>query len=308
MMEALLLGCAAVLALARFGPRLVRRLPPVTATWLLGATAVTMAASTLWVLGILAFTAIAQVPLVAAAGDWSRPILRATDPIPTWVGVACGLLWVAAAGLGGRGVRRRLRALAALRRVGDRFGAAESLVILDLDRAEAFATPAGPGRVYVTTGMLKALRPDERRAVLAHEFSHLAHRHTWWVLAGDLCAIVNPLLTPTARALAHAVERWADEDAARVVGDRRTVARAVARAALHANAGRAATVVMSGSTSAVGGRVPDRVAALLVPAPRPRPVPAFIVAALLLVSIASAVTVQGHTEAFFDNASAGTRR
>ena len=54
----------------------------------------------------------------------------------------------------------------------------------------------------------------------------------------DLAAAINPTLRPTARALRHTVERWADEDAADAVADRRTVARALARAALAAHAHR----------------------------------------------------------------------
>src|SRR4051812_28014320 len=237
---AVLLGAAATLALAGFGPGLSQRLPPPIATRLLGAAAVVIAAITLWVLGVLAFTAIAQVPLVAAFGDWSTTILRATDPVPMWVGIASGLIWLGLAGLALRGFVRRIAALRALRRLDRSLAAPGSLVILESDRPDAFSTPGHRGRVYVTTSMLRVLRPDERRALLAHEASHLAHRHAWWLIASDLAAVVNPLLVPTARAIAHGVERWADEDAARDLGDRGAVARAVARAALHVHAAGAA--------------------------------------------------------------------
>ena len=67
--------------------------------------------------------------------------------------------------------------------------------------------------------------------LIAHEQSHRAHRHTWWTLAADLAAAVNPPLRPTARGVRDATERWADKDAARIT-DRRLVAATIARVAL----------------------------------------------------------------------------
>jgi hypothetical protein len=45
-------------------------------------------------------------------------------------------------------------------------------------------------------------------------------------------ARANPFLRPLRTAVSYAAERWADEDAARTVGSRRTVARAIGKAAL----------------------------------------------------------------------------
>jgi hypothetical protein len=80
--------------------------------------------------------------------------------------------------------------------------------------------------------MLRLLDASERRAVLAHEQAHLRHNHHLAVSVAGAAAAVNPLLRPAASAVTYLVERWADEDAATVVGDRGLVARAVARAAL----------------------------------------------------------------------------
>src|SRR5262249_42248568 len=57
---------------------------------------------------------------------------------------------------------------------------------------------------------------------------HLVHRHAWWLLGADLAAAANPLLRPTAAVIGQAVERWADEDAAASIGDRRAAAPAPA--------------------------------------------------------------------------------
>jgi Zn-dependent protease with chaperone function len=142
--------------------------------------------------------------------------------------------------------------------------AADGLVVVDSDRAEAFATPGWSGRIVVTTGLLCALSTTQRRAVLEHERSHVRHRHAWWLLAADLAAAANPLLRASARTVAHTVERWADEDAADALADRRLVAGALGRAALLTTARAPAP---SPALSALGGQVPDRVRALLEPRP-----------------------------------------
>src|SRR5713101_857029 len=78
---------------------------------------------------------------------------------------------------------------------------------------------------------------------------------------------------PAARAVEYTVERWADERAATVVGDRRLVAQAIGRAALAAKANRprratpdALGAVFSGTRTrahARAGPVPRRVCALI---------------------------------------------
>ena len=114
--------------------------------------------------------------------------------------------------LGAQAIRvivQRCRALLAVQRNCQHLPGTSSLVVVDTDDLDAFTTPQRRGRIVVTTGLLRALDPAERRVVLAHEASHLEHRHPWWVLAAELAAAVNPLLGPTARTAAHAVERWA---------------------------------------------------------------------------------------------------
>jgi Zn-dependent protease with chaperone function len=171
--------------------------------------------------------------------------------------------------------------------------------VVDDQRPDAFTTPQPAGRIVVTPGLLHALTDQERRVVLAHEASHLLHRHAWWLLAADLAAAANPLLRPTARAAARCVERWADEDAATTTGDRRAAARALARTALLTRnpdlAGRLAL-------SATGGNVPARVRALMAPPPPARPASVAVLAALLLVLCAATVTVQHRGEQLFEHA------
>jgi beta-lactamase regulating signal transducer with metallopeptidase domain len=141
-----------------------------------------------------------------------------------------------------------------------------------------------------------ALTEAEREIVLAHERSHRLHQHAWWRLAVDLAAAINPLLRPTARAVTHMTERWADEDASRIA-DRRMVAVTIGRVAL------LRTHRPSASTpAATGGQVPQRVRALLDPPPRTRP--AHLLAVLLLLAAVACTTlaVERTGEALFENA------
>ena len=177
---------------------------------------------------------LASATAYACCGPWLGRTLRPATAVrlltPAAVLVTAAL-WFAAAVAAFTWIGQDAATGRAARRVV-LFGDPGSLVVLDSDMPDAFTTPEATGRIVVTRGMLRALPADERAALLAHERSHLSHRHAWWATAADLAARANPTLVPTARTLRNAVERWADEDAAARLGDRRLVARALARAAL----------------------------------------------------------------------------
>jgi hypothetical protein len=80
--------------------------------------------------------------------------------------------------------------------------------------------------------MLHTLGPAERRVMLAHERSHLRHRHDRYRRLARFATRLNPLMAPAVGATDFLLERWADEDAARTVGNRGLTARAIARAAV----------------------------------------------------------------------------
>jgi Zn-dependent protease with chaperone function len=294
---AVLVALAVSLLVAAAGPGLGRRLPPAAATRLLVPASVLVAACSVLVLGVTAFTWVGQLPPIAALGQWSAADLRSADPIPTGIAAASAALLLPAAGWWLVVVAHRCRALIAVHRSCRHLTAPGALVVLDDRRPEAFTTPQPAGRIVVTTGLLRALNGDERRVVLAHETSHLLHRHTWWLLAADLAAAANPLLRPTARAAARCVERWADEDAATTVGDRRMAARALARTALLTR-----NPDLAGTLAATGGDVPTRVRALLAPPPPRRPASVAAVAALLLVLSIATIVVQHRGEQLFEHA------
>ncbi|QNJ91406.1 M48 family metalloprotease [Mycolicibacterium fluoranthenivorans] len=142
-------------------------------------------------------------------------------------GICSGLLLLALRHL--MRVRMSVRAGRAIRcGAADKDGA---VVIVEDDRPDAFAVPGRAGGLIVlTTGLTAVMTAAERRAVIDHERAHLRQRHHFHVQAVELAACINPLLRPWTRVVRLAVERSADEHAAR--GGRGNAARAIARAAL----------------------------------------------------------------------------
>ncbi|PSM37646.1 hypothetical protein C6Y14_40725 [Streptomyces dioscori] len=243
-----------------------QRLHPRTATRLLTGLAVVMAVCSTVCLGLLMVVGTAQLPGNPLPDGWSDPEVREAVPydeiagklaIPALLAVllVCGrTLWRH------RRVRRRAHlALADL--------PGTEVAVLPDEVPYAYALPGGRrDRVVVTTALLSCLEPAERRALFAHERAHLAARHHRFLLAARLAARANPFLRPLCTAVSYTAERWADEEAARVVGSRRAVACAIGKAALVSRG----TPVPTLAGLAAPGPVPRRVAALLGPAPVPR--------------------------------------
>ncbi|HEX8859554.1 MAG TPA: M48 family metalloprotease [Actinomycetes bacterium] len=103
-------------------------------------------------------------------------------------------------------------------------------------RPFAYTLGGRAGGVVVSHGLLSLLDRDERDAVLAHERAHLRLRHhrlLWFgqVVSAALGAAV-PAAGEAAASLARELEVIADQAAASEMGERRVVARALAKAAL----------------------------------------------------------------------------
>ncbi|GGU50629.1 M56 family metallopeptidase [Streptomyces violascens] len=271
------------------------RLPPRLATWLLTVAAVVLAAASSLVLGMLAITGLIRFPLLAelAHGRWSAQVAQHHDPASLSVGLLAGALLTAAATAAGVALWRRVRTLVAAAAEAACLPGPDELVVVEDPAAEAYAIPGLPGRIVVSTGMLEALDANEHKILLAHERAHLAHHHYLFVAVVQLAATANPLLRPLADTVTYTVERWADESAATVIGDRRQVAHTVGKAALAAKRARAHTWIPTAALGILGrfsqagpGPVPRRVAALLAPPLRNRPLP---LAGILAVLAASTV-------------------
>ncbi|MET8859383.1 M56 family metallopeptidase [Streptomyces sp. NPDC004579] len=244
--------------------RLAAVLPPREACWTLTAAALLMAGGTIAVLiglfHVPFLASLEQVPLRRVLEVW---------PAAVPVAVAAGSVMLVQVVLvlrrwfQHRSVLERAWQLAA-QGTGD-----GDLLVVPGDEVDAFALPGHrgrAGRIMVTSGMLRALKPGEREVLLAHERAHLSGRHHVFSAVVDLSAAVHPALRSLRASLLFHLERWADEAAAAAVGNRKLAAAAIARAALVGSRNRDT----SGGhplLSVTSGPVPRRVEALLLPEP-----------------------------------------
>jgi Peptidase family M48 len=245
-------------------PRLARQLPPAAATWLLSGGALLAAIGSTATLALLGLTLVGQAPVLADSGRWSDDALRALSPVPA------AIAGLAVAGLGalmpcvGHVVVQRVQALRDAYRLARLLPPLGSeLVVTNEPTSQAYAVPGWPGRIVISAGLLRRLDAEERRAVLAHERSHLAHRHHIHQAVAQIAASANPLLRLIPPAVALTCERWADEDAATTCR-REAVANAVTRAAVARPSPSTSAVVLA----AAAGDVTHRVGALEAPPPR----------------------------------------
>lgn len=248
-----------VVALSRTG---VGRLSPRPGAWALTVTAVALGVSTVGALMLLAFPLAARIPLVAELGQWQAHSVAQRTPVPVWLSTVA---MVAVAWLGWRAVRELHRlgrecheVVCAQARLAE-CGSGEVIVIDEaVPRAHAVSrTITRQGRVVVTSAMLDLLDDEERAAVVAHERAHLRHGHGAFLAVMRMSSALSPLLAPMRRDLDFALERWADEDAARAT-HRAVIASALAKAAIatiHTVAARGSLAAIHLHTHAVTERV-----------------------------------------------------
>ncbi len=283
----LLLAPALLSALA---PALARRLAPPTTVRVLTALAALAAGASVWGLAVLALGGLARTGEVQDYVRSDPAALAATDPVPRSLGAIALLLLTVAAFrlvLTAQRQRRDLRALAPLRALP----AADELIVLDDDVPDAYALPGRPARIVVTSGMLRALPTAERRAMLAHERAHLAHRHHRYAMTTKLTAALNPLLSRMADVVSYQLERWADEEAATQTGSRTLTARSLARAALATST--AHRLGPGPALAYLRHQVPERIAALQLEQPANRwsaAWPTLTAAALTALALADTIS------------------
>lgn len=264
------------------GPLVARRVSPALATWLLTVGSVISALSGVGALTALAMTLIGQDPSVAAAGHWSIAALRHADPVEQPVAITALVILASGVGQFTWAAYQRGAAIAAAYRLNRTVGDTGSdLVVLPDFTTDAYAVPGHPGRVFVTRGMLSLLTRPECDAMLAHERSHLRHRHHWHRAVVGIASALNPLLLPLRGAQEWLTERWADEDAAQS-NDRAVIAAALSRAAAAANPSWHRP---EGALALAFHPVDDRIAALLDRPPRRRPILIAVAVAVLALSV-----------------------
>jgi hypothetical protein len=103
-------------------------------------------------------------------------------------------------------------------------------------------------------------------------------------------------------AVREGVERWADEEAAAVVGSRELTARALARASLARHQSPQRRRPLRAALAAVDSSVVARTRALLVDPPRPRRALAAAIATLVLAGVAAAALTGHQVEHRFEAA------
>ena len=212
-------------------PRLRSRLPPVAASWLLsvgGLIAAAGAAASLTLLGI--HRSSDRRNRSPRQGHWSITAAapRGSRCWPRSPQLAIAAVLVLAVRFAAAGCPPTACACAPLTGWPSALPpTGQELAVLDDPAPHARAVPGAsrPDRRLdrVVAGCCAG---DERRAVLAHERSHLRHRHHLHQTAAVLAAAANPLLYRLPAAVALSTERWADEDAAAAC-DRRSVAEAL---------------------------------------------------------------------------------
>jgi Zn-dependent protease with chaperone function len=303
-------------ALAAVAARpIAARLEPRQATWLLSSAAVALAGCSTAALALLAAYAAARAPAVAAAGDYAQPVMRRGDPIPVAVGLAAALALAGAGIAVAVMLRSRARALAESYRRAAGLEASDGIVVVPGPAIEAYALPGWPGRIVVSGRLLDCLDDSGRGALIAHEQAHLSGRHHLFAAVTRLATAANPLLLPVARSVDYTVERWADERAAAVTGDRRLVAETIGQVALLAGPRRrrrasAMTLAIIGPRArrvsvAWAGPVPRRVAALLTAPPRQRTILIAACAAIVLLGGVAALEAAADLHALLELAQAG---
>ena len=277
-------------------PRLARRLPPPVATWLLTIGGLGAAAGTAATLAMTGATLIGQNPSVAARGHWSGAALRHADPVWPPVAAVASVALVALTANFALVAVRRLRALRAAYRLASALTSpGGELVVIDAADPQAYAVPGRPGRIVVSTALLRDLAAPQRRAVLAHERAHLRHRHHLHQTIAHLVAAANPVLRTLPTAVTLLTERWADEDASTIC-PRSTVASALSLAAMRTREPlRSAAVLAVADTD-----VTARVHALHLPAPRLQLWPVALMAGLLGAVALTTLLAAHDTDRLFD--------
>ncbi|WP_426502903.1 M48 family metalloprotease [Dactylosporangium sp. McL0621] len=260
---------------------------PEAAARALTAAALLAAACSSACLGMLAATLLDDLPALERHEDRAAVLGRVLpEPVPGWLALAAVLLLAWFAVRLAREAWRRDRAAAVLHGAGrPRAG----LLVAAWAQARAVAVPPHRGRdghILVTTGLLELLDAQEQAVVYAHEQAHLRRGHHRVAALAAAAAAINPLLRPVPAAVDVLIERSADEDAARDVGDRILVAHTIGKVAL----GDETAARDDGGLGFTGSATIRRVTALLRP-PSGRVLPLLALAAAGLAVAATGLAL-----------------
>jgi Zn-dependent protease with chaperone function len=256
-------------------------------------------AAAIW-LSVLLLRALASLA-VAVAAEVYIPVTGLASPLEGWclggssalsghdaadlvlalpaLALAASLCWVM---VGLWRAARRVQTLLRTSIVGP--GPGESLVVADGALLVAVAGLRHP-KVVISAGALVALDDEELLASLDHERGHIALRHRYLLVAGELARAIARFLPGTraaARELLFSLERDADRYALERRHDPLVLASAICKAAQGA---------ASPPALALGGGVVVRRARLLIEAGTPRAHLGLIALAPVMVALVTASAI-----------------
>ena len=278
------------------------RLWPLAAAWTITTAAVIGAVSTVGALVLLASPLPARMPWVASIGRWQPSTVVSHSPVAAWVSALAATALVVLARRTLLELRALVREAVGANRVAATMRGAQRsdvhVVVVDdvVPHAHALGVGiTGGGEVIVSSSMLTVLDDDERAAMIAHERAHLRERHALFLAVVHIATAMNPLLLGLRSDARFALERSADEAAARAT-DRPVVASAIARTALAAlDAGRTGRLEFAFHPHGVA----DRVQALLRE-PQRRRRPSWLLIAVLVTATIAFTWATHDTERFFE--------
>ena len=262
-----------------------RRLRPDVAakTTAIALAALLLAAvPTLWLIGS---SGLAHLGLRSPFADWSEHLLPTMGPMGAVVGMAAFVLMLVGV-VRTFCVLRRHRNLRATQPAG--------VEILPTAAVFAFTLPGPAGNIVLSEGLVAALDERELKAVFAHERAHARHRHDRYLLLSALVGALLPMIRSLAERLEFSLERWADDEAAVAVDDRRLVATAIARVAVAGSPPLPSVLGIARLGAAA------RAESLLAPARQEGlATPVFVISGLALAATIASALYQLHHAAMF---------
>ena len=214
------------LVLAALATSAHRRLPPRLATRFVTIALVLVVLAAVPTALVVAIAFLAHAPLIGGGFKWCAQAFGLHGSVTPWVGVPI-------VGLIGTGAVRTFRLLRQHRDL--RLDEAHPIHIAHSHKPYAVTLPGRAGQIVISTAMVDLLDEDEKRIVVAHEQAHARYRHDRYLLTAELAAAALPPLRALARRVSYSIERWADEAAATVCGDRQLVAITLGKVALQSN-------------------------------------------------------------------------
>jgi len=234
--------CTGLVALAVFGPWLLRHAAPALVRVPRLAIVVVAGGIGVWLVTLLAIGPVlawagagpALLPeraaevcqrCLTAANPFSADTTETLIPAVLLLALPVALALALGAGLARQMVRRSSRSRDAARTL--LHGARRQLLhghevaLVDAEHPFALTFPDRHGGIVLSTGAVRALGPGELAAVLAHEHAHLHQRHHLiTALVDSIAAYLRwvPLIRAVADALPHYLEIAADDQARRHAG------------------------------------------------------------------------------------------